>query len=288
MNFRAISDQLSKGIPPQKRRQRLTVDECAVIADMMVSTSGLMIDVGAHHGASLRHFLDKGWTVHAFEPCSVTRKVLKSRIDEHERERCRLDSRAISDKQAKDVRIFTSKQSSGITSLIPFHSTHTEGELVDVITLDRYLAEQSLKDINFLKIDTEGNDLPVLKGLGLGKHAPEVVLCEFEDGKTSNLGYDWKDLANYLTQNSYQVWVSEWHPIVEYGRRHEWCALKPYPCELEDPSAWGNFLAFKSTVDEELLVRRFSERVSKLGIKARLRDARQRKFNWLKKLGNKG
>src|SRR3546814_14166191 len=65
-------------------------------------------------------------------------------------------------------------------------------------------------------------------------------LCEFEDVKTVPLGYTYHDMAGFPLEQGYRVYVSEWHPIVRYGIRHDWRRLVPYPCELSDPSAWGN------------------------------------------------
>jgi hypothetical protein len=48
--------------------------------------------------------------------------------------------------------------------------------------------------------------------------------------------------------------VSEWHPIIRYGIRHDWHDLKSYPCELTDSKGWGNFLAFRDPIDEQALV----------------------------------
>src|SRR3546814_10509945 len=42
-------------------------------------------------------------------------------------------------------------------------------------------------------------------------------------------------------------------PIVREGIRHDWRRLVPYPCELSDPCAWGNLLAFRDPIDESVL-----------------------------------
>src|SRR3546814_10967666 len=60
-------------------------------------------------------------------------------------------------------------------------------------------------------------------------------------------------MAGFLLEQVSRVYVSEWHPIVRYGIRHDWRRLVPYPCELSDPSAWGNLLAFRDPIDESVL-----------------------------------
>ena len=42
------------------------------------------------------------------------------------------------------------------------------------------------------------------------------------------------------------MYLSEWHPIIRYGVRHDWNTIKKYPCVLDDSDAWGNLIAFKN------------------------------------------
>ncbi|HYH60696.1 MAG TPA: hypothetical protein VD766_02415, partial [Solirubrobacterales bacterium] len=54
-----------------------------------------------------------------------------------------------------------------------------------------------------------------------------------------------RDVADYLVERGYSVYLSEWHPIVRYGIRHQWRALLRYPARLASVEAWGNMLAFR-------------------------------------------
>jgi len=88
---------------------------------------------------------------------------------------------------------------------------------------------------------------------GLGVR-PKVIECEFEDAKTIKLGYSFHDLAQFLIEKNYKVWVSEWHPILRYGIRHDWRKLERYPCEFGGKDAWGNLLAFDCSFDDVAIV----------------------------------
>jgi len=44
--------------------------------------------------------------------------------------------------------------------------------------------------------------------------------------------------------------VSEWHPILQYGTRHDWHCLAKYPYALQSDDSWGNLLAFREPLDE--------------------------------------
>ncbi len=207
--------------------------------------NGLMIDVGAHFGGSLSPFAHNGWRVFAFEPDSKNREILKKAFDGFSN--VVIDSRAVSNLIQEKAILFRSKESTGISGLSSFHPSHEPEEEVNVTTLEYFFDEKGILDqvIDFLKIDTEGFDLLILQGIPWSKISPRLILCEFEDLKTVPLGYTFHDLANYLVKQGYKIIVSEWHPIKNYGGPHDWRRFAQYPCELEDPRAWGNILATK-------------------------------------------
>ena len=209
-------------------------------------TPGVMVDVGAHHGESLVPYWGRGWSIQAFEPDPANRALLEKNIPV---DRIRLHTCAVSDREAEGVSFFASEESDGISSLSAFRPTHRETDKVAVRTLARVLAEEGVSRVDFLKIDTEGHDLFVLKGFPWERMKPEVILCEFEDSKTVPLGYDYRAMGDYLVERGYQVFLSEWAPIVRYGVQHTWRSFRPYPCALEDPAGWGNFVAVRAGAD---------------------------------------
>jgi FkbM family methyltransferase len=208
---------------------------------------GVMLDVGAHQGGSCLPFLDRGWEVHAFEPSPRNRAVLAELGSRHDG--LHIDSRAVSDFQATAVPFYDSQVSSGISSLLPFHESHKQGATVEVTTLAAVCQERSIGRVDFLKIDTEGHDLLVLKGFPWDTITPDVVLCEFEDQKTVGLGYTYEDLGQFLVDRGYAVMVSEWYPISGYGRKHRWRRLFRFPGKTVCAESWGNFIAFRDSVD---------------------------------------
>lgn len=215
---------------------------------------GVMIDVGAHHGGALAPFARSGWQVYAFEPDSINREKLAANFGELPN--VVIDSRAVSDHLAEKAILYRSKESTGISGLSSFHPSHQAGEEVEVTTLDEFLASQGLEDqeITFLKVDTEGFDLHVLRGFPWQKTSPRVILCEFEDSKTLPLGYTFQDLADFLVEKGYRLVVSEWHPVEKYDLPHHWRRFTPYPCHLEHPQAWGNIFAVRDDGDYNSLL----------------------------------
>ena len=206
--------------------------------------SGIMIDVGAHFGTALKPFAQSGWNVFAFEPDPSNREKLQQAFGASAN--VVIDPRGLGDRAKENVPFFTSKVSTGISGLSAFHSSHVASGAIDVTTLDKVCEDQRIGRIDFLKIDTEGYDLFVLKGVPWERVKPDVIVCEFEDSKTLPLGYSFHDLAHFLEERGYRLVVSEWQPIRQYGGLHDWNRFVRYPCRLKDEKAWGNIIATRS------------------------------------------
>lgn len=221
-----------------------TFSEAELIHDYFDSRPGpgVMVDVGAHFGESYRPYLSEGWKIYAFEPDSKNRSRL---LKTPGADKVRLFPIAVSDHEAEEIAFFASEESDGISSLSAFRPTHRETERVRMTTLRRVLDQETVEHVDFLKIDTEGHDLFVLKGFPWERLQPEVILCEFEDSKTIPLGYDYNVLGTFLLNRGYTVFLSEWAPIVRYGVTHTWRTWRAYPCQLTDSNGWGNFVAFR-------------------------------------------
>ena len=246
---------LTAAYPPAAN---VRVDETEVVSTLFPSGDGrdrVMIDVGAHVGSSAKYFAAKGWTVHCFEPDPVNREALTKHFGSNPK--VTIDPRAVGDTVTKGQAFFKSEESSGISSLLPFRDTHKEAAQVDVTTVAEIVRDRGLKKIDFLKIDVEGWDFSVLKGVPWDTLRPSVIECEFEDAKTNKMGFTYRDIANYLVAHGYTVYVSEWHPIVRYGVPHKWYRLKLYPCGLAQAKGWGNLLAYLEDPGAEKLAGAF-------------------------------
>lgn len=233
-------------LTPLPRAAHARVDETGVVARLLAQRTGaahVMLDVGAHIGSSAAFFHKLGWTIFCFEPDPGNRRKLTAAFGG--KEGVTIDPRAVSDKKASGVSFFTSPESTGISGLSAFRQTHAESARVDVTTIADIVAERGLASVDFLKIDVEGFDFSVLKGVPWDRLRPDVIECEFEDAKTVPLGHDWKDIAQFLNDKGYAVYVSEWHPIIRYGVAHDWRRLFRFGDGDIVPDAWGNLLAFR-------------------------------------------
>jgi FkbM family methyltransferase len=143
-----------------------------------------MIDVGAHQGTTLAPFLRHDWRVVAFEPVEENRRKLAARFADHPRLAIR--GEAVSDRSGRrplqlalhpDGRLHDYYHSLEQVGEDPWHR---KGGTIEVptVALDDLVARGELPSrVGFLKIDTEGHDLAVLRGAA--RLGCEVVSIEF-------------------------------------------------------------------------------------------------------------
>ena len=253
--------------PSRYRKLRMMLDPAQRFDEVIIvwravgswlAPSGVMLDVGAHHGESAEIFADLGWQVHCFEPNPANWPHIARRVTDRY-SGTHLVRAAVGEVPAKNRTFFTSEESSGISSLHSFHESHEAALSVDITTLRDYCAQHDLRKVDFLKVDTEGFDYFVLRGLDWSKLLPTIVVCEFEDRKTESLGYSYHDMAAYLAGLGYRVIVSEWDPVLRYGVQHTWRRYADYPANLLRSDAWGNLIAIKERAAEESVLRELSK-----------------------------
>lgn len=203
-----------------------------------------MLDVGAHEGESFAPFAERGWRIDCFEPNPAKHSAIRAQIIKS-RGNVALYPVAVSNVSEEGLTFYLSEQSTGISSLHAFHETHRASFRVNAISLRDHLAARGNPKVDFLKIDVEGYDFFVLQGIDWNCVVPEIIVCEFEDRKTVGLGYDYRDMAEYLVDRGYEVIISEWRPIEEYGRAHTWSRYTRFPSALECPDSWGNLIAMQ-------------------------------------------
>lgn len=148
-----------------------------------------LFDVGANAGQSTLAMLARfpKANVHCFEPSPRTFKRLKQAVGE----RATLNQCAVGSEPG--MMTLNENEISELTSLLPLGSDGygkvERNVLVPVTTIDSYCAENSIPEIDLLKIDAQGYDHQVL--VGAERMLPkiraiitELTLDELYEGKT--------------------------------------------------------------------------------------------------------
>ncbi|MFM2379143.1 MAG: hypothetical protein RLZZ143_1721 [Cyanobacteriota bacterium] len=182
----------------------------------------LAVDIGANRGDVSSRLLQAGYQVYAFEPFPPVIDKLKNRLGDHPN--FRLFPLAIgSENQTQELHIATDETPDNTYQDASFYSSLTKHSLseglvftdtisVTVKTLaSLHDGEELPKDIGLVKIDTEGFDLEVIKGMGNYRYP--VVVAEFWDqnfpfGRSGAMN-QLPDLVKAMKERDYH-----WHLVI--------------------------------------------------------------------------
>ncbi len=166
--------------------------------------------------------------IHMFEPSSSIYGVAQTNLQNYN---MKVNNLAVGDKVGK--RKFFVYGNSAISSFYKNDDFYTDQiELVDTTTIDKYCYSHKLNFIDYLKIDTEGHDLFVLKGAEKMLDSKKINFIQFEYGP-SNIHSKvlFKDILNFLISKNYfvfRIYPSFIRPIVQYSSELENFVLVNY------------------------------------------------------------
>jgi FkbM family methyltransferase len=149
------------------------------------------VDVGGHVGLWSRYLAKRFAHVYAFEPMTTHRECFALNVDAFN---VTLYPMALGEKEGS-VSMHTNSTSSGDTWVdgdgdIPMHT-------LDSLELD---------DVDFIKIDTEGHELFVLRGAAATlKRCRPVIIVEQKPGHAQRFGIGEKDAIPYLQSIGYKL-----------------------------------------------------------------------------------
>ncbi|MFH1369563.1 MAG: FkbM family methyltransferase [Elusimicrobiota bacterium] len=172
----------------------------------------IFIDIGANIGyisSIALGMVGKTGQVHSFEPVPRYFNKLKKLSEMNKDYRMTVNQCAAGEAKGSTKIAVTNLPNIGWNTIVPnFMPKETVGEFVDVpiCRLDEYAAANSLNEISLIKIDTEGYEFPVMKGLDnylKSASRKPSILCEIAPGAYPLLGYSLKQFSDYMKSHSY-------------------------------------------------------------------------------------
>jgi FkbM family methyltransferase len=166
------------------------------------------IDVGANIGylsAIGAGLVGTSGEVHSFEPVAEYFEKLKLLRDLNPDFRIVPNQMALGDHQGI-AQINIGHCNIGWNTLVPdFMEDAVDQAPTNVIRLDNYIINNNLNTISLMKIDVEGFEFPVLRGLDeyLEDHHPALIV-EVVPGAYPLLGADLAHLSNYMSKLGYK------------------------------------------------------------------------------------
>ncbi len=210
------------------------------------------LDIGANIGEVSSYLLNSGYEVFSFEPFPPVFEQLTQRFSSSEFHAYNFALGSVDGTRTMHIATDTSDSSeygdaSLYGSLVP-HSMPEDLKFtaqIDVKVRSLESLHDSAEipaDIGLVKIDTEGNDLDVIQGMG--KHKYPVVMSEFWDAKVvfanSGANNSLPDMVKTMTQRGY-YWYLVLYRV--WGENNSVSFYCNHPQSLE--STWGNVFFFQ-------------------------------------------
>lgn len=186
----------------------LYVIDKILTSDELTNTSSInCFDVGGYIGvitllmSKKLHNQKKNWKIHTFEPFYESFSKLKENINlDPFNHKIILNNVAVSNESGSAI-LETYKEKPGENQLYIENSKKSlnkYNENVKVITLKDYIYDNEIKNINICKIDTEGSDYLVLKGLSeyLKNKIVDFFIFEYQEDNYNKI-YDLLNLSGY-------------------------------------------------------------------------------------------
>ena len=193
----------------------------------------VIFDIGAHKGDYTKLFRDAGFkgTIYLFEPHPKTYSVLTHQIRATEFDKIfnlgfseTRGNTLIFDYSGESLESGSPHASLFSQVITDLHGSSNVTEVkVQLRTLDDFTEEHKIERISLLKIDTEGNEFPILKGSRRLLEEGRIDLIQFEFGEMNVVSrYFFKDFFDLLNSNYciYRLLPSGLLPITKYNARH--------------------------------------------------------------------
>ncbi len=189
-------------------------NETVVTMKKFLNRGDTFVDVGANIGylsAIAMGLVGKNGCVHSFEPVPKYFHRLRNIATTNKEYRICINNAALGDRQGTAKISVTSIPNIGWNTMVSgFMSNETIKETIEVpvYRLDSYLREKAIDKISLIKIDTEGFEFPVLKGLSNyfenTNHRP-VIICEIAPAACSVQGYTLAQVSEYMKKYGYHA-----------------------------------------------------------------------------------
>jgi FkbM family methyltransferase len=174
-----------------------------------VKKNDVVIDIGAQLGLLTKLFSDLTGTngrVHCFEPTPSTFKLLNESIALNNLFNVTSNQTAVCDITGMANILISSIKADAGNTLSKDDSVNRKGVLTEAVSIDDYLKKKEIPKIDFVKIDAEGAEFLVLKGM---KNALEnsrpIINLALHPKTIKNMGHSLDLIYDLLKENNYSI-----------------------------------------------------------------------------------
>ncbi len=178
-----------------------------------LKTGDVFYDIGANVGffsIIAAKLVGEGGKVYAFEPGSENAKSIRHNGELNNFNQIEVIEKAVSNTSGTGE-FLLAKYSGGHALATADAPPDLAGKVtVNLVSIDDLIASEQIEPPNFVKIDVEGAELDVLKGMTqtIKTYQPSVIY-EVDDGDRAAYERKYQELANFFESFNYQVTQTE-------------------------------------------------------------------------------
>lgn len=173
----------------------------------MIRADAVVLDIGANTGYYSIIAAKKSRHIYAFEPGSSNRKKLEENIQLNKLNNITVLPYAVSDKQGDTELFIAGDDNTGMNSLEQPGNFSGHKEVVAVVSIDDWVAENNIPGISLIKIDVEGSEMKVLKGMqAVIEEQKPVFFMEVIGQLLMQSGHSVNDIYNFLFSRGYYAY----------------------------------------------------------------------------------
>lgn len=168
------------------------------------SPDDVVFDIGANDGRTIERLeaVLPSPRIYAFEPVAATFATLTANTARFDNVRCRQLAMGAQPGRA----VMYLHERAVLNSFSPeWRPDHTGTEEVEVSTVDQVMAEEDVDFVHFMKIDTEGFEIPVLEGArdALADRRIGIIQAEVGFDQAGRGGASLEDVRRFLAPTGY-------------------------------------------------------------------------------------
>jgi FkbM family methyltransferase len=172
----------------------------------LIKKGDFILDIGANIGFHTLYFAELtgvNGKVFSFEPIPINFDALQRNIELNQFPQIKPVNKALGNiNMQMNVHINQDAQNPGAFNLFENGEKNT---IIACIKGDDYLAENKISKINFIKVDVEGFELEVFKGLTKTiQNSKPIIIFEYDKNYQAKLNEDPKAIIQFLANFSYQ------------------------------------------------------------------------------------
>ncbi|GAB4546546.1 MAG: FkbM family methyltransferase [Pleurocapsa sp.] len=170
-------------------------------------------DIGSNVGffsIIAAQLVGEGGKVYAFEPGQENANSIRHNAQLNKFKQIEVIEKAVSHSSGSG-QLLLAKYSGGHALATADAPPDLAGEVtVDLVSIDDLIAQNKIAPPNFVKVDVEGAELDVLKGMKqtIKTHQPTIIY-EIDDGDRTAYDRKYQELANFLESLNYRVTQTE-------------------------------------------------------------------------------